>query len=107
MRLWITVLCLSVLVLSAVPTAWGTVIPTFSPAELITWGSSQIIMTDNNGVIPNVGDWDHDGVKDLLVGTFYNGNVYYYHNTGTNENPVFPTRTMLQAGGVNISVTYG
>ena len=88
-------------------TAWSTVIPVFEPAVNNTWGAGQVIMTDNNGVIPCVGDWDNDGVKDLLVGTYYNGNVYYYHNTGTNANPVFPSRTMLQADGVNIAVTYG
>lgn len=85
----------------------AVITPTFEPFQYIYWGSSQIIMTDNNGVIPNVGDWDHDGVKDLMVGTYYYGNIYYYHNTGTNANPIFPNRVQLTADGSPIAVTYG
>jgi len=83
------------------------IIPTFSPSECIYWGTGQIIHTDNNGVIPNVGDWNGDGLKDLLVGVYYNGNVYYYQNSGTNEEPVFTNRVMLNAGGNPIALTSG
>lgn len=95
------------LVLALTATGWSTVIPVFEPAEFITWGAGQVIMADNNGVIPNVGDWDHDGDKDLMVGTYYYGNIYYYPNTGTNENPEFLTRSQLSAAGSPIAVTYG
>jgi hypothetical protein len=85
----------------------ATITPVFEPADYIYWGSGQVIMADNNGVIPNVGDWDHDGDKDLMVGVYYYGNIYYYPNTGTNENPIFETRSQLMAGGSAITVTYG
>jgi len=86
---------------------WGIVTPTFEPAQYIYWGSGQIIQTENNGVIPNVGDWNGDGIKDLMVGVYQSGYIYYYPNTGTNEEPVFASRSILQAGGQNITLTYG
>jgi hypothetical protein len=57
--------------------------------------------------VPCVVDWDGDGKKDLLVGCFYNGNVYFYPNSGTNNSPVFTTGTKLKADGQEISVAYG
>jgi len=102
-------LCIStaLILLALVLPAGATVTPTFAPAQAIYWGSGQVINVGNNGVIPNVGDWDMDGVKDLMVGMYQSGNIYYYHNTGTNAAPVFPTREFLTAGGTVISVTYG
>jgi hypothetical protein len=106
MKQMLGVLTVLLLLTLALP-AGAIVTPTFSPAQAIYWGSGQIINVGNNGVIPNVGDWDMDGVKDLMVGVYQSGNIYYYHNTGTNANPVFPSREMLTAGGTTISVTYG
>jgi len=83
------------------------IIPTFSPPEFLYWGAGQIIQTENTGVIPNVGDWNGDGIKDLLVGIYQAGKIYYYPNTGTNANPVFATRSILQADGQDISLTSG
>lgn len=37
---------------------------------------------------PQVYDMNLDGMKDILVGV-NGGQIYYYENTGTNENPVF------------------
>lgn len=88
-------------------TAAATIVPTFSPPEFLYWGTGQIIQTENNGVIPNVGDWNGDGLKDLLVGIYQSGNIYFYPNTGTNAAPVFATRSILTANGVPISVTSG
>jgi len=98
----------TLVLLTALALPAGAIItPTFAPAQSIYWGSGQIINLGNNGVIPNVGDWDCDGIKDLMVGVYQQGNIYYYHNTGTNANPVFPSREMLSAGGSTIAVTYG
>jgi hypothetical protein len=95
-------------VLGFATAAWAmTIIPTFTPSQTITWGSGQVIQVGQNGPIPNVGDWDRDGVKDLMVGVYQSGNIYYYRNTGTNANPVFPTRTLLTADGLTIALTYG
>jgi hypothetical protein len=87
--------------------AWAVIVPTFAPTQNIYWGSSQVIQVGQNGPIPNVGDWNHDGAKDLMVGVYQSGNIYYYQNTGTNENPLFPSRVLLQADALNIALTYG
>lgn len=56
---------------------------------------------------PCVVDWDGDGLKDLITGQFYYGNVRFYQNEGTNESPVFNSFSYLQADGVNIAMAYG
>jgi hypothetical protein len=76
--------------------------PYFLPA------TSGYIAIDNAYDIPELGDWDADGSLDMLLGVFYNGNVRYYHNSApAGQTPTFSTFTLLQADGVNISVTYG
>jgi hypothetical protein len=58
--------------------------------------------------IPAFGDWDCDGDQDLMVGVFFNGNIWYYQNTaGAGQPPVFAAHTVVQADGADISVTYG
>lgn len=97
----------ALLLLALALPAGAVITPTFAPAQSIYWGSGQIINLGSNGVIPRVGDWDADGIKDLMVGIYQSGNIYYYHNTGTNANPVFPSRELLTAGGSVITMTYG
>lgn len=55
--------------------------PTFNPFGLVAPAGS-------NTLIPTVGDLDGDGLRDLLVGD-YNGNVFFYKNTGTAIAPAF------------------
>jgi hypothetical protein len=43
---------------------------------------------------PRIYDWNHDGLKDLMVGELY-GNIYYLKNVGTNSAPVFNTSEKL------------
>ena len=74
----------------------GAAVPVFKPEFTINWDGG-VIQTDNRGAVPEVVDWDGDGNKDLLVGVFYNGNIFYYKNYGTNESPVFHDRVMLEA----------
>jgi hypothetical protein len=84
----------------------GTKVPVFEPDYTMNWDGG-IIHTDNRGAVPDVVDWNGDGKKDLLVGVFYDGFIYYYQNYGTNENPVFQDRVMLEADGVQISLSFG
>ncbi len=56
---------------------------------------------------PCVVDWDGDGLKDLITGQFYYGNIRFYKNEGTNESPVFNSFAYLQADGANITMGYG
>ena len=34
-------------------------------------------------------DWDLDGLKDLILGQFSYGYIYFYKNVGTNSAPIF------------------
>lgn len=56
---------------------------------------------------PTVVDWNNDGMKDLLVGAFYYGNIHLFLNEGTNLNPVFNTSSKVESGGAAITTTYG
>lgn len=106
--------CLGIILLTALfvspvladETTQGALVPVFEPGYALTWDGGTI-HTDNYGAVPNAVDWNDDGKKDLLVGTFYNGNVYYYQNRGTNAAPLFLDREMVEADGVAISLSYG
>ena len=45
------------------------------------------IDTETGHASPFVCDYDGDGVQDLLVGQFGNGQLWIYHNEGTNAEP--------------------
>jgi hypothetical protein len=84
----------------------GGLVPVFKPEFTINWDGG-VIQTDNRGAVPEIVDWNGDGKKDLLVGVFYNGNIFYYQNYGTNESPVFHDRVMLEADGSTIALSFG
>jgi len=86
--------------------------PSFSAGERIQASGSDLQVPRDGGganiyTVPCVVDWNEDGKKDLLVGCFYNGNIYLYLNSGTNNAPVFTTGSKLQADGADIAVNYG
>ncbi len=56
---------------------------------------------------PFVGDFDGDGVRDLLVGQFHDGRLRIYRNSGTNAKPKFDSYTWFKAGGAIASVPVG
>lgn len=82
-------------------------IPLFERGVYIQYNNTPILLGNNYDTAPCVVDWNNDGRKDLLVGCFYNGSVYLYTNSGTDEAPVLNTRTKLQADGRDIAVPYG
>lgn len=56
---------------------------------------------------PLVVDWNEDGLKDLIVGQFSEGEpdegkIRIYLNEGTNSVPVFTAWTYMQADGSDI-----
>ncbi len=64
-------------------------------------------LTIGHTASPEVLDWNNDGKKDLLVGTFQNGKVMLFLNRGTDAAPLFEEGRVLQAGGRDISVGFG
>jgi hypothetical protein len=49
--------------------------------------AGKVIDTDVGHAAPFVGDFDDDGVNDLLVGQFGDGILWVYRNEGTNAQP--------------------
>ncbi len=56
---------------------------------------------------PFVGDFDGDGVFDLLVGQRAQCKLLIFHNTGSNKSPRFGGSTFLKAAGVEASLPGG
>lgn len=57
-------------------------------------------------VVPSVADWDGDGKLDIISGTSM-GFLFFFKNTGTNEQPQFIEPVPLKAGGEIIHVQPG
>jgi len=69
--------------------------PVFNGSTTLQVGGAEYIVGGNSSrAAPRIYDWNHDGLKDLLVGEYY-GYVYYLQNTGTNNAPVFSTSEKL------------
>ena len=56
---------------------------------------------------PFVGDFDGDGVNDLLVGQFGNGTLWVFRNEGSDSQPKLAKGTKFQAGGKDGTVPTG
>src|SRR5262245_55829697 len=67
----------------------------------------KVIDIERGDIAPLYVDFDGDGVKDLLVGTFTPGDLRIYKNYGTDTKPAFREFEVLQAGGVAAKVPTG
>lgn len=56
------------------------------------------IDTEIGHAAPFVGDFDGDGVRDLLVGQFGSGILWIYRNKGTNDRPKLAAGMKFQDG---------
>jgi hypothetical protein len=75
--------------------------PTFFSPETLKSGGVPIDVSYYGA--PVAYDWDGDGVKDIVTGRFYGGQVWFYKNVGTHNNPVFSGYDTLRADGSYIS----
>ena len=64
-------------------------------------GDQQLDVEHMGHAAPFVGDFDRDGVKDLLVGEFYQGRLRIYRNEGTNTEPRVEGFTLFQGGALS------
>ena len=67
-----------------------------APVKIMAAGKP--IDVDIGHAAPFVGDFDGDGLKDLLVGQFGEGKLRIYRNVGTNAKPRFETFSWFQDG---------
>lgn len=66
------------------------------PVRLMAAG--KVIDTEVGHAAPFVGDFDGDGVRDLLVGQFGEGQLWIYRNEGTNAQPKLAAGVKFKAG---------
>lgn len=98
--------CVLMIVVCIVSTATAQEAPNFAPGQILC--ANDLPITGNNfASATEVTDWNADGKKDLMVGVYYNGNIWLYLNQGTDEEPVFTEGALLEADGVPIRVGFG
>ena len=76
-----------------------------APVRLEAGGKA--IYTEVGHAAPFVCDFDGDGTQDLLVGQFGGGQLWVYHNEGTNAQPKLAVGTKFKEGGKDGTVPCG
>jgi hypothetical protein len=64
------------------------------------------ILNGGTLVVPNLVDWDGDGVLDIVSGTS-TGHILFFKNVGTHQKPVYQAPVRLEAGGYEIHIQPG
>ena len=92
--------------LGIVPADAAAVVAEFeTPVQLEAAG--KVIDTDIGHAAPSVGDFDGDGVRDLLVGQFGDGILWVYRNEGTNTEPKLAAGVKFKDGNPDGRVPTG
>ena len=60
--------------------------------------AGKVIDTDVGHAAPFVGDFDGDGINDLLVGQFGSGILWIYRNQGSNSQPTLAAGKQFKDG---------
>jgi hypothetical protein len=77
------------------------------PPIHVTAGGKPIDVQYVGHAAPFYGDFDGDGVNDLLVGQFHEGRLRVYRNLGTNAQPRFEDYVWFGDGAENWRVPEG
>src|SRR5688572_2647140 len=72
--------------------------PIFSTKRKKLEAAGKEIRTPNGDAGPVYEDWNHDGLRDLLIGAG-DGSVWFYENTGRKNAPAFAAGKMLIPAG--------
>jgi hypothetical protein len=80
-------------------------LPLLSSPELLMCGAEPLRVDFHSS--PFFGDWDGDGLGDLMVGQFQDGMIALYINTGTAQQPQYDSQSWLVADGEPIMLPYG
>lgn len=80
--------------------AAGTMPKLAEPLKIESGGNP--IEVEAGHLAPNFYDWDKDGNRDLLVGTYDKAELRIYRNVGTDKSPKFDGYTLAQAEGKNM-----
>jgi hypothetical protein len=74
-----------------------------NPVRLSAGGNPIDVSREVGHSGPTALDFDKDGKIDLLVGTF-SGTIHFFRNTGTNQEPAYEDKGLVEAGGKPIRV---
>jgi hypothetical protein len=85
------------LALSAAPPAGELAADLDGPVQIMADEKPIDVQRDGHSA-PFVGDFDGDGVNDLLVGEFQDGRLRIYRNLGTKAQPRFDQYEWFRAG---------
>jgi hypothetical protein len=98
---------LAALIAWALPCAAAT--PVLLPGVKLQADGQDIDDHNLGHFVPTVADWNGDGKKDLIVGSFAGepGNVRLYLNIGADADPKFGKPAFLEANGQPIKLTGG
>lgn len=89
-------IALAAVVLTLLPKAYAG---EFQKPVKITVAGKPIDVQRSAHSAPFVGDFDGDGVNDLLVGEYHGGRLRVFRNVGTNANPKFRGFEWFKASG--------
>jgi hypothetical protein len=97
---------LAICVMSLLGVPPETAADQFEPAVRLM-AAGKVIDTEVGHAAPFVGDFDGDGVRDLLVGQFGEGQLWIYRNEGTNAQPKLAAGVKFKDGKAEGSIPSG
>ena len=80
--------------------------PRLGAGSLLDTGTLDWMLWPRVYTDPDVADWNNDGRKDLLTGSFWFGYVWLHLNDGTDASPHFSSGTRVKDGLTPITTSY-